>query len=116
MAKRTKTVLARLDFQGLLDLREEVNDALSGFRTTLEKQLEQLGASVASVVKRGRGSTKGRKVAPKYKGPGGETWAGRGATPRWLKAAMKEGKKAEEFLIDKAAGKAHKATKRRAKK
>jgi hypothetical protein len=29
---------------------------------------------------------------------------------------MKEGKKAEEFLIDKAAGKAQKATKRRAKK
>ena len=53
MAKRAKTKLAGMDFQSLLDLREEVNEALSGFRTTLEKQLEQLGASVASVVKRG---------------------------------------------------------------
>jgi DNA-binding protein H-NS len=32
----------------------------------------------------------------------GETWAGRGATPRWLVAAMKEtGKKRDDFLIDK---------------
>ena len=59
---------------------------------------------------------KGRKVAPKYRGPDGETWAGRGATPRWLKAAIKEGKKAEDFLIEKTVGKAKKAPKRRAKK
>ena len=71
MAKRAKTKLAGMDFQSLLDLREEVNEALSGFRTTLEKQLEQLGASVASVVKRGRRSMKGRKVPAKYKGPAG---------------------------------------------
>jgi DNA-binding protein H-NS len=113
MAKRAKTKLAGMDFQSLLDLREEVNEALSGFRTTLEKQLEQLGASVASVVKRGRRSMKGRKVPAKYKGPAGELWAGRGAKPRWLVAAIKEGKKAEDFLIEKTVGK---TTKRRAKK
>jgi DNA-binding protein H-NS len=51
-----------------------------------------------------RGSLKGRKIAAKYKGPDGELWAGRGATPRWLAAAIKEtGKKREDFLIDKAA-------------
>jgi len=44
---------------------------------------------------------RGRKVAPKYRSPQGETWAGRGATPRWLKAAIKSGKKAENFLIEK---------------
>ena len=38
--------------------------------------------------------------------------AGRGATPRWLKAAIKEGKKAEDFLIEKTVGKAKKARKR----
>jgi hypothetical protein len=63
---------------------------------------------------RGRGSSlKGKKVAPKYRGPGGETWAGRGATPRWLVAALKGGKKREDFLIEKATGK---GTKRRKKK
>jgi DNA-binding protein H-NS len=48
-------------------------------------------------------------VPPKYRGPSGETWAGRGARPRWLVAAIKEGKKLEIFLIDKSARKATKA-------
>ena len=118
--KRKKQNLAGLDFQGLMDLREEVEDALSGYRSTLEKQLEALGSSVASFggkVARGmRGSTlKGTKVAPKYSSPDGDTWAGRGATPRWLVAAIKEGKKLEDFLIDKATP-TKRATKRRKKK
>ena len=29
-----------------------------------------------------------------------ETWAGRGARPRWLVAAIKEEKKLDDFLID----------------
>ena len=120
MAKRKKQNLAGLDFQGLMDLREEVEDALSGYRSTLEKQLEALGSSVASFggkVARGmRGSTlRGTKVAPKYRSPDGDTWAGRGATPRWLVAAIKEGKKLEDFLIDKATP-TKRATKRRKKK
>jgi DNA-binding protein H-NS len=43
----------------------------------------------------------GRKVAPKYRGPGGELWAGRGAQPLWFRDALKAGKKAEDFLIAK---------------
>lgn len=118
--KRKKQNSAGLDFQGLMDLREEVEDALSGYRSTLEKQLEALGSSVASFggkVARGmRGSTlRGTKVAPKYRSPDGDTWAGRGATPRWLVAAIKEGKKLEDFLIDKATP-TKRATKRRKKK
>ena len=48
---------------------------------------------------------KGIKIAPKYRGPGGETWAGRGATPRWLTALVKEGHSIEEFLIGRKGGK-----------
>jgi DNA-binding protein H-NS len=44
---------------------------------------------------------KGRKVAPKYRGPNGETWAGRGARPRWMTEQMKQGKKPDDFLIGK---------------
>jgi DNA-binding protein H-NS len=58
---------------------------------------------------------KGKKVAPKFKGPGGETWAGRGARPRWLVAALKEGKKLEDFAIEKT-GLATEPKKRRKKK
>jgi DNA-binding protein H-NS len=32
----------------------------------------------------GGSALRGKKVAPKYRGPPGETWAGRGAKPRWL--------------------------------
>ena len=42
---------------------------------------------------------RGRKAAAKYRGPNGDTWAGRGLAPRWLTALEKQGKKREAFLI-----------------
>ena len=71
----------------------------------LQRQLTRLGVEAGK--RRGRppagmgrtSAMKGVKIAPKYRGPGGETWAGRGATPRWLKALVKEGHSVEEFLI-----------------
>ena len=41
-----------------------------------------------------------RKAAPKYRGPNGETWAGRGVQPRWLVGAIRAGKRLEDFRID----------------
>ena len=103
-----KINLSRMDVHALMDLRKQVEDALVSQRSTLARQLAALGGSIVSiggkVARSGRGSAlKGKKVAPKYRSPDGETWAGRGATPRWLKAAIKEGKKLESFLIDKSA-------------
>ena len=111
--------LANMDVGELLDLRKRVDATLSRRRGELEKQLAQLPTSTGAVrVGRGRRGIsvlKGRKVAAKYRGPSGETWAGRGAKPRWLIAAMKEGgKKLDEFLIEKSTGGEPK--KRRAKR
>src|SRR5271168_5032073 len=52
----------------------------------------------------GRGGPRGA-VAPKYRNPENpaETWAGRGLRPRWLVAALKGGKKLEDFGIGGAA-------------
>jgi DNA-binding protein H-NS len=126
MAKKRKTKVARkqrkhnltgLDFQSLLDLREQVEGALSGYRSTLEKQLASIGGSITSlggkVARGGRSAMKGMKVPPKFKGPGGETWAGRGARPRWLVAALKEGKKLEDFAIEKTVGTGERGRKKR---
>jgi DNA-binding protein H-NS len=117
--KQRKQNLTGLDFDALMALRNQVDEALTGYRSTLEKQLAALGSSVGSlggkIARGGWSAMKGRKVAPKYRGPAGETWAGRGAIPRWWKAAIKEGKKLEDFLIDKAAS-SKKTTKRRKKK
>lgn len=38
-------------------------------------------------------------VAAKYRGPSGETWSGRGRTPRWLAAEDGLGRAREEFRI-----------------
>jgi DNA-binding protein H-NS len=115
-----KINLSRMDFDALVELRKRVEDALLSQRGILEKQLERLGGSLAllaggRVGRGGRGSAlRGKKVAPKYRGPGGETWAGRGAKPRWLVAATKGGKKIEDFAIGKEVGKEKK--KRKAKR
>ena len=95
-----KPNLSRMDFESLVKLREQVEDELVSRRATIEKQLAALGSSTAS----GRGSSlKGKKVPPKYRDRAGNTWAGRGAKPRWLVAAIKEGKKLEDFAIEKTA-------------
>jgi len=101
------------------DVRKRVDDMLRGRRAEIERQLEMMGGAIAMVggrrVVRGRASTlKGRKVPPKYRSPSGETWAGRGARPRWLVAAIKGGKKLDDFLIDKSARKGRR--KRRSKR
>jgi DNA-binding protein H-NS len=102
--------LRGLDVDALLSLRAEIDKKLSEKRSELEKQLSRLGLESNSGgharAARGWGSgrrsaMKGRKVAPKFRGPGGETWAGRGARPRWLTALVKEGHKIEEFAINK---------------
>lgn len=35
----------------------------------------------------------------KFKGPNGEPWSGMGRQPQWLKDALAEGKKKEDFAI-----------------
>lgn len=40
-----------------------------------------------------------KPAAAKYRGPNGETWSGRGLTPRWLSALVAQGRAKEEFAI-----------------
>jgi DNA-binding protein H-NS len=41
----------------------------------------------------------GAVVAAKFRGPNGETWSGRGLTPKWLAALVAQGRTKEEFAI-----------------
>jgi DNA-binding protein H-NS len=108
--------LLKMKVNDLTDLRKRVDERLLQHRAELEKQLEELETiSSTRAGRRGASPLKGAKIAPKYRGPSGETWAGRGAKPRWLVAAMKKtGKKLDAFLIDKSARKGRK--KRKAKR
>ena len=108
--------LSGMSVEALMDLRKRVDEMLRERRAEIETQLERMdrAIAVAGGARVVRGPLKGRKVPPKYRGPSGETWAGRGARPRWLVAAIKGGKKLDDFLIDKSARKGRK--KRRSKR
>src|SRR6516165_11599773 len=99
-----KINLSGMTVEGLMDLRQRIDETLNRRRAELQQQLAALG--VTRVVRRGGGTAlKGIKVPPKYRSHSGETWAGRGAKPRWLVAAIQRGKRLDDFLIDKSARK-----------
>jgi DNA-binding protein H-NS len=89
-------------------------------KATLEKQIEQAqreergaavaqirslmaehGLTLADLGSQARQKAKsGGKVAAKYRNKAtGEAWSGRGLQPRWLKAALAEGKKLSDFSV-----------------
>ena len=103
--------LKNMDVDALLELRAEVDRKLTESARDLQRQLALLGEGRRRpgrpTARTGRASAlRGVKVAPKYRGPGGETWAGRGATPRWLSALLKEGHSLEDFAIARKGGRA----------
>lgn len=55
------------------------------------------GRPVKVSVKKAGGERK--SVAAKYKGPNGETWSGRGLTPKWMATLIESGSSKDAFLI-----------------
>jgi DNA-binding protein H-NS len=97
--------LRSMGADALMALRMQVDRQLAERRAELGRQIERLDKAVtARRPGQGRRSTKGTKVPPKYRGPHGETWAGRGARPRWLVGLLKRGRKLDEFAIGKTSG------------
>jgi DNA-binding protein H-NS len=106
--------VSRLDIEALLKLQGDIDSQLTARRQQLEKQLSRLGPG-----QRRRGpvsSLKGRKAPIKYRDKSGNVWAGRGAQPKWLTAAIKAGAKRDDFLVDKSARKAPKKKSRKVKR
>ena len=107
--------LSSMSVEALLKLRDDVGKVLSQKAVQLEEQLSKLGGEVGSG-RRGRGSAmKGRKVPIKYRDKEGNTWAGQGAQPVWLRENLKAGAKLEDFAVQKVAG-SRKASPRKTKK
>src|SRR5262249_55312647 len=94
-----KPNLSSVSIDGLLKLRDDVEKALSRRAKELQDQLSRLGRAPA--LRGGGGSLKGRKVAVKYRDRSGNTWAGRGAQPVWLREKLKAGAKLEDFAVHK---------------
>jgi DNA-binding protein H-NS len=114
-------ILDALDGMSVGDLRQiataaeaKIRDKAEGEKRALKEEMERraadLGISIRELfgeptqqARRGDGKSAKRSgsqgVAPKYKGPGGELWSGRGRMPKWMQAAQAEGKTKEDFLI-----------------
>ena len=94
--------LASMSVDALLKLRQDIGNVLSRKATELKTQLSRLGGEIVGPLKRTqRSSLKGRKVAIKYRDGSGNTWAGRGAQPVWLREKLKAGAKLEDFSVHK---------------
>jgi DNA-binding protein H-NS len=98
--------LRSMSLDKLIALKNQLEVAL-GAKVAEERRMLEAGLSkldrfqggTRSKMALGRGA-KG-PVAPKYRNPENpaETWAGRGLKPRWLAAAIKSGKKIDDFRI-----------------
>ena len=98
-----------MSLKDLLELETKVQTAITTAkereRNELKQKIEELasdsGFSVEELFTRGRGSLKGRTVAPKYINPDNkaETWTGRGRKPKWLVEKLANGADIEEFAI-----------------
>jgi len=115
--------LKSMSIDALIGLRGKIDAVLTAKvqdeRRTLESELAKLqrvdmgaGKTRASFGRGVRG-----KVAPKYRHPENpaETWAGRGLKPRWLAAALKSGKKLDDFVIGGTVKEGAKPVKRKAR-
>lgn len=91
---------------------QEIVSKMTVYGITLQdikKALEGNDARKGTKVKKATGDTRGTarsklagsKVEPKYRGPNGETWTGRGVMPRWMTDLVNTGRTKEEFEITK---------------
>ncbi len=112
-----KIDLGTMSVDDLWSLHEQISKILSARITSekreLEKRLAVLNRGIEGVVDasqsynaNGKARRKYPRVFPKYRNPQtpSETWSGRGKQPRWLAAAIKTGRKIEDFRIREAGG------------
>ncbi|MDE2617754.1 MAG: H-NS histone family protein [Burkholderiales bacterium] len=104
--KTVKDIIARMQAFGitLKDLQSGMGKKGAKARPGRPRGAKAAAGKAATgktATKRARKPSKqaGTKVAPKYRGPNGEAWSGRGVMPRWLAALVAQGKTRESFAI-----------------
>lgn len=100
--KTVKQILVMMDAYGitLRDLQQAGGKAPRK-PVTQKGKPGRPAAKKAAAKKTARKSSvpKGAKLAPKYRGPKGETWSGRGSMPRWMAELVAAGKSRESFSV-----------------
>jgi DNA-binding protein H-NS len=90
-----KPNLSAMSVEALLKLRDDIEKTLSSRAAQLRTELSKLAGHSKSAAH----PLKGRKAPVKYRDRAGNTWAGRGAKPRWLVAKLKAGAKLKDFEV-----------------
>ncbi len=78
---------------------EKRNTLLAKWREEAARMGMQIRLEPIGTPSRGRGTGGSKSIAPKFRGPNGETWSGRGIAPKWLTALEATGRNREEFRI-----------------
>ncbi|MGA7327029.1 MAG: H-NS histone family protein [Rhodomicrobium sp.] len=106
--------LSSYSFEKLLKIRKDLDGEVESrkakevenLRAKLQENAKAFGISVVELVGLSGGGRRKRETMhargpqpPKYRGPKGEEWSGRGPAPRWMKPLLAKGKTKEDFLI-----------------
>ena len=88
----------------LLKLRTDIEQVLSRRAAQLRTELSKLASrgGGGGGGKAGAHPLAGRKAPIKFRDRAGNTWAGRGAQPIWLREKLKAGAKLEDFAVNKS--------------
>ncbi len=99
--RTVQDILAKMSAFGITskDLQSRKGGAKSSGKGAAAKVGKAGGKNVS---KRAPSKSAGTVVAPKFRGPNGETWSGRGLMPRWLSALVASGKTKEQFAVSGA--------------
>lgn len=73
----------------------EFRERATSIGLSLEALITQSGKQARPV----KATARADKLPPKYRGPNGEEWSGRGRTPTWLTAYEAKGQNREEFKV-----------------
>lgn len=112
--KPEKTALPAIDHLSAVELTEliehaerlrrgRIEEAKAALVEEMRARAAELGLTVEGLMgnerRRRQRSDAGKKLPVRYRGPKGEEWAGRGPTPRWLRALEGAGKKRTDYEV-----------------
>ena len=70
-----------------------------GVKSTAKKGKPGRPAKAGKVAKVRKSKAAGVPVAAKFRGPNGETWSGRGLSPKWMTALIAQGRSKSDFAV-----------------
>src|SRR5436190_23447292 len=98
-----------MSFDELISLRDTVDRLIGSMAARVKQELQDKLLQIEGLVRKPdrlrerHHPLRGKKISPKYRNPHNrsETWAGRGAMPRWLSAFITQGRKLEDVSTQK---------------